>query len=67
MVVGLLLLVALIVEGVLVLRALWGPGSGPGEQRIGAEGRALEILEERYAQGEIDQEEFEKRRRALLP
>lgn len=27
--------------------------------------RALEILEERFARGEIDQEEFEQRRRAL--
>jgi putative membrane protein len=28
-------------------------------------GRAMEILEERYARGEIDQAEFEERRRLL--
>jgi putative membrane protein len=29
------------------------------------DGRAMEILEERYARGEIDQAEFEERRRLL--
>ena len=38
--------------------------------RLGAGGRgrrshALHILEERYARGDIDHEEFEERRRAL--
>lgn len=36
-----------------------GPGAG------GSRDRAVEILEERYARGEIDRDEFEERRRTL--
>ena len=49
---------------VLVARALGGFGSarepsGPSRQT------ALEILQERYARGEIDQQEYEERRKTL--
>lgn len=67
MVVWLLLLAASVVAAVLVFRALWGRGRGWGEPRTRDEGHALQILEERYARGEIDNEEFEERRRTLHP
>ena len=66
MVVWLLLLAALVVAAVIVLRVLWGRGSGSGGPRTRAD-QALRILEERYARGEIDREEFEERRRTLTP
>ncbi len=51
---------------VVVLLVLWvarrsGPPGGAGGDR----GDALRILEERFARGEIDREEFEGRRRTL--
>jgi len=51
---GLALLAALV--------ALLIRGSTSGERDLGA----LEILSRRYARGEIDHEEFERRRSALL-
>ncbi len=60
-----ILLVALLVVGVVVARRLWS-GSGPEQQSSRSGGRpALEVLEERYARGEIDRDEFERRREAL--
>lgn len=53
---------ALIILGIVVL-AKWLLGGAP---RAGAEGdRALGILRERYAHGEIDKDEFDKRKRDL--
>jgi putative membrane protein len=59
-----LLFLAAIVVGVLFLvRALWGRSTGDGRAGRGPE--ALRILEERFARGEIDEREFEERRRLL--
>jgi putative membrane protein len=47
----------------LVVRWLGGVGGGPAQ---GSKPKAaLDILEERFARGEIDKDEFEDRRRAL--
>ncbi|NQV07653.1 SHOCT domain-containing protein [bacterium] len=43
---------------------IWGVRQPMGRSRQSGS-RALEILEERYAQGEIDREEFESRRQDL--
>ncbi len=49
---------------VLLIRYLWR--GGPARPAEPAErGRALSILEERYARGEIDREEFLQRKRDL--
>ena len=60
--IGLLLMVAFWILVVTVIIALVrrrgpGPTSGPGT--------ALRVLEERYAQGEVDREEFLERRATL--
>ena len=67
MMVGWLLMVLLVVGAVAVLvwgaasgRAFWARGDQDAEERS-----ALQILEDRFASGEIDREEFE-RRRAIL-
>lgn len=49
-----------------ILLVVWGVKTlSSGDNRRSDEGRALQILEERFARGEIDREEFEERRRAL--
>lgn len=55
--------VLLILAVVLVVRWLMGtPGHAPGAPRTSS---AVHILEERYARGEFDREEFEERKRHL--
>lgn len=55
----------LIILGIVVLaKWLFGSSSGGGS-RISTEDRALAILRERYARGEIDKTEFEARKRDL--
>jgi len=64
MLVWLVFLVVLVVGFVLVVRALTdrsGGGTGAGGSTISA----MQILEERFARGDIDKEEFEERRRTL--
>lgn len=53
----------LIILGIVVL-AKWLFGSSGGGRGLG-EDRALSILRERYARGEIDKTEFEARKRDL--
>ena len=52
-------LAALLVGGILLVRKLW-PSGNPGP-----DGSALRILEERFARGEIDRDEFNERREHL--
>lgn len=54
--------ILVVVALALLLRNLWR--RSPGSQRPPPK-TSLEILEERYARGEIDKKEFEEKRRAL--
>lgn len=56
-----LFLVGLILVVVWAVRQLSGDRTGPD----GSKDRAVEILEERYARGEIDRDEFQEGRRTL--
>jgi putative membrane protein len=59
-----ILFVALIVA-VVVLVVRWLGGAGGGAAQAARPKAALDILEERFARGEIDKDEFEQRRQAL--
>ena len=61
--IGMLLWWVLIVLGI-VLLAKWLLSGGPGGGHASGD-RALEILKERYARGEIDKNEFEQKKRDL--
>jgi len=54
----------IIILGVVVL-VRWAAGNGSRGRGRPQEDRALEILRERYARGEIDKAEFELRQRDL--
>jgi putative membrane protein len=60
-----LFLVVAVAVVALVVRWLGGTGGGSGGDRGLAGSSALQILEERFARGEIDQEEFLQRKKAL--
>lgn len=60
MVLGVVVMVSIIIA---ILHFLFGVG--PSVQTREERSRALHILEERFAHGEIDEEEFNKRRRIL--
>jgi putative membrane protein len=58
-----ILIVVGIVAGVIYLLRLFG-AAGPGGSHL-AHDRALALLKERYAKGEIDSEEFAERKKLL--
>jgi len=64
---GLALVIMLVVYGALIVRAvwvvLWAIRIAPRRVRPD---NALQILNERFARGEIDQQEYETRKAALL-
>jgi putative membrane protein len=64
-IVMILFVAAIVVLVVIALRWLGGGAgpAGPGHRHAGRS--PLDILEERFARGEIDKEEFEERRRIL--
>jgi putative membrane protein len=57
-------LVVVIVVAVAIVRWFQGGTTGPLPSFSGRK-RALEILEERFAKGEIDKDEFQEKRRLL--
>ena len=63
-VIGMVLWWILIVLGI-VLLARWLLSGSPGRGGHASTGRALEILKERYARGEIDKQEYEQKKRDL--
>ncbi len=56
---------AVIAVVVLLVRGLGGPWYGTQPPDQPSPGRALDILKERFARGEIDKEEYEERRRVI--
>lgn len=54
----------LIVVGIIALVKWMSASSGAARQSSG-DGKALDILKERYARGDIDEQEFQKRKRDL--
>ena len=53
---------AVIVGGVLLIRRLWHVGEPTGRERSSA----LDVLDARYARGEIEREDYLQRRRDLI-
>ncbi|GMQ88691.1 MAG: hypothetical protein BMS9Abin09_0123 [Gammaproteobacteria bacterium] len=54
--------ILLIIVIIAIVKAATGRGSSPGRP---ADESPMEILRKRYARGEIDEQEFERRRREL--
>ncbi|WP_417407764.1 SHOCT domain-containing protein [Hoeflea sp.] len=59
-----LVLVGIVIGVIYLMRHFGGFGSMPGSAQ--AEGRALALLKERYAKGEIDSAEFDERKSRLV-
>ncbi len=59
-----ILIVVGIIAGVIYLLRLFG-AAAPGTSRHAAHDRALALLKERYAKGEIDSQEFAERKKLL--
>lgn len=57
----LVVLAAVVIASIFIIRAMWGSEG----RSAGSQSRAINILKERYARGEIDRDEFEERRRLL--
>ena len=60
-----LIILGVLIAGIVLLVRWLGGGPVVGGHGPAASSRALDILKERFARGEIDEEEFEKRRRLL--
>ena len=54
----------LIIVGIAAL-VKWMVTPSGGYSRTGSDSKALDILKERYARGEIDEQDFQKRKRDL--
>ena len=64
--IGMLLFWGLIIFGIVMLvRGIGGRSSSSGSEARARDKTPLDILGERYARGEIDQAEFEEKRRDL--
>lgn len=63
----LLVLAGVVLLVVVAVRAFGGTTNrtGRSEQAPGSDDRAREVLDERYARGELDSEEYRERRRSL--
>lgn len=57
--------VSLLVVALIVFLAVWLFGFGGRSSPSHSDRQALDVLKERFARGEIDQDEFQERRRVL--
>lgn len=62
---GFMILWWIVIIAVVVMVVKWLVSSNGAAGRSDRENTAMEILKERYARGEIDEQEFQKRKREL--